>query len=129
MWKFQENLTLNLIEHPGYQIDLDRCNSSAQVLDWIVQVSKKNWATDEVVGSLVKELDQALHIQGNLCPCGTDKPFDAKMWLESRKGREHRYLTEKVLQKYLKKSSEDHGFFSMKDLMGATLDALKNMPQ
>ena len=129
MWKFEKNLTLNLTEQPGYQIDLERCNSSAQILDWIIQVSKKTWAGNEIVGSLVKHLDRCLHIQGNICSCGSDQNFNARKWLLSKQGREHRYLTEEVLRRYLRKYAKGCGVVSMKDIMAATRDALKDMPQ
>ncbi len=129
MWNFKKNLTLNLTKKPGYQIDLERCNSSAEVLDWIVQVSKKTWATNEIVGSLVKHLDRCLHIQSNMGPGESNKNFNAKKWLLSKKGRERRYLTEEVLGRYLKKYSKDCEMASMKDIMAVTRDALKDMPQ
>lgn len=51
-----------------YAVELDRCKTSAQALDWIIQVSKKKgWATDAVLGRLVKLMDKELDIQRNLC--------------------------------------------------------------
>lgn len=50
-----------------YVIDLDRCTTSAQVLDWIVQVSKKRWATPELIGQMVRLLDKELDLQHNIC--------------------------------------------------------------
>ena len=48
-----DNLT---IEHvgEGYWIDLERCCSPSQVLDWIMQVANKSWADDETLASLVR---------------------------------------------------------------------------
>jgi len=50
-----------------YNVDLGRCKTSAQVLDWVIQVSKKNWATPELIGMLVVALDKELDLQANLC--------------------------------------------------------------
>ena len=81
LWAYQEsNLTLNLTVAPHYYIDLERCNSSAQILDWIIQVSKKPWATDEILSALVRALDGYLDIQGNISSMGVDHKFNARKW-------------------------------------------------
>jgi len=53
-----------------YPVDLDRCLTAAQTLDWVAQVAAKTWATPTVVAGLVRALDDVLHLQGNLCPSG-----------------------------------------------------------
>ena len=60
------------IEHvgEGYWIDLERCCSPSQVLDWIIQVANKSWADDEILASLVRALDYALRPQATLCSHG-----------------------------------------------------------
>ena len=60
-------------ERPGYEIDLDRCQNSAQVLDWIAQVASKTWASFEIVGSLVLSLNRLLRFQNNYCSFGQDQ--------------------------------------------------------
>lgn len=81
LWKYKKsNLTLNLTVRPWYEIDLERCNTSAQVLDWIIQLSKKTWATAEIISDLVKVFDEYLDIQGNICSIG-DCEFNARKWL------------------------------------------------
>jgi hypothetical protein len=50
----------------SYEIDLDSCTSSAQVLDWIAQVSHKTWATDRVLAGLIRALDDCFGFQENL---------------------------------------------------------------
>ncbi len=129
MWKFNKsNLTITLTEPYGYEIDLERCNSSAEVLDWIVQIAKKTWATDAIVADLVRTLDRLLDLQGNLCSFGMDKKgFVAKRFLESREGQEHRYVTSEILGRYLKK--DDSGIYSAGDLHSAYTEALKHMPK
>jgi hypothetical protein len=59
-------------DKPIYEIPLDQCHNSATILDWIAQISGKGWANDErtndeTVGSLVRALDDLLHLQGNVC--------------------------------------------------------------
>ena len=56
----------------GYSVDLRRCLTSAAVLDWVVQVAKKTWATDDIVAQLVRALAWALDAQGTLCSFGAN---------------------------------------------------------
>lgn len=56
-----------------YDIDLESCVSSAEVCDWIVQVSRKTWADAETVAGLVCALDDLLYPQANLCPWGQSR--------------------------------------------------------
>jgi hypothetical protein len=39
-----------------YEVDLEQCTTSAQMLDWIFQFASKSWATSEAIGDLVKIL-------------------------------------------------------------------------
>ena len=55
-----------------YGINLDRCGTCAELLDWIVQLSHKEWLPDDVFRGLVLKLDSLLNIQGNYCPGGRD---------------------------------------------------------
>jgi hypothetical protein len=56
-----------------YPIDLETCNRSSEVLDWIAQITGKEWATDECIAGLVRALDDILDLQANLCSRGDDK--------------------------------------------------------
>jgi hypothetical protein len=56
-----------------YGFDLMRFVSSAKVLDIIMQVGGKAWATDQCLAGLVHALDEILYPQSNLCSGGTDK--------------------------------------------------------
>jgi hypothetical protein len=73
-----------------YEVDLDRCTSSAEMLDWIIQIAEKEWASSEhggddpahnpdgwtddaILAGLVRALDDVLHPQAYLCSCGTSK--------------------------------------------------------
>ena len=56
-----------------YEVDLEEMESSAAVLDWIVQVSNKTWATPVVVGELVRSIDRVLDLQANYCSQGIER--------------------------------------------------------
>jgi hypothetical protein len=62
------------LEYPAeaYQIDPEHCCSSAQVLDWIMQIAGKPWATDACLAGLVRALDDILRPQDTLCSWGDD---------------------------------------------------------
>ena len=55
-----------------YWVDLDRCCTSAQILDWIAQVAGKNLPA-AVVGELVFTLNDYLRLQKNFCSWGMDQ--------------------------------------------------------
>lgn len=57
----------------GYYVDLDQCQTSAQVLDWVVQVATKSWADAEVVMGLLRAINDILRPQSNLCSSGVHK--------------------------------------------------------
>jgi hypothetical protein len=69
---FVLRLTLGAYE---YEVDLERCTTSAQVLDWICQVARKQWGGDHaaVVSGLVTALDDVLNPQAHLCSSGQSK--------------------------------------------------------
>jgi len=85
LWEYDKGLhTLNLKINPFYEIDLDGCNSSAEVLDWIAQIANKNWATSEIIGDLVFMFNKHLSLQENICGWGKDHFFNADEWLEKQ---------------------------------------------
>jgi hypothetical protein len=49
------------------EVDLERCNTSAGMLDWIMWFSNKNGTTTEAIGDLVRILHILLHPQATLC--------------------------------------------------------------
>ena len=88
-WIFDPDL-LTLTTTAGgyeYEIDLKTCISASEVLYWIVQIQRKTWATDELVGSLVRIMNNLLDIQGNITHGGRmDVIIDpAKVILEKLK--------------------------------------------
>ena len=75
-----EGLELVYSAYPGggvYPIDLERFTDSAEVLNMIVQVAKKNWATDACVAGMVRALNDLLQPQAHLCSCGANKQMTA----------------------------------------------------
>ena len=63
----------------GMVVDLDRCTTSAEVLDWILQIRHKTWTTDQDVADLVHALDDVLRPQAKLCSWGVERgPIDVK---------------------------------------------------
>jgi hypothetical protein len=109
-WEYHKtNRTLDLTCCPHYQVDLDRCNTSAEVLDWIIQVSKKTWATREVIADLVLMLDRCLDLQANICSMGVDHPFDVKKWLNTKKAYLHYHLSSKEFEDFLREYLKEDG--------------------
>ena len=56
-----------------YEVDLEKCLTSAEMLDWIFQFGKKRWASRASIGDLVKILNRLLHPQRNLCSWGKER--------------------------------------------------------
>jgi hypothetical protein len=56
-----------------YEVDLDRCLTSAQLLDCVCQVAGKRWADDATLAGLVRALNDVLKPQANLCSFGQAK--------------------------------------------------------
>lgn len=60
-WEYSKD-TLEVIYHSPdgwqYGVDLERSNTSAQILDWIIQIAQKAWATPEDIGNLVRAFDE-----------------------------------------------------------------------
>ncbi|MGI8514051.1 MAG: hypothetical protein ACR2NT_02735 [Acidimicrobiia bacterium] len=81
--------TLDLDDN-RYEVDLERCLTSAQVLDWICQVAGKTWADDQTLAGLVRAIDDILHPQGTLCSFGTSRTITRP----DVKGLVARYVTE-----------------------------------
>lgn len=64
-----EDLVLDHAEE-CYHVNLERCLTSAGVLDAICQVSMKTWATDAIAAGLVRMLNRTLGPQQTLCGRG-----------------------------------------------------------
>jgi hypothetical protein len=46
-----------------YAIDLDRCQTAAQCLDWLLHIRGKTWGTWLVIGALVEAMSAVLDLQ------------------------------------------------------------------
>jgi hypothetical protein len=74
-WRYERNRSLNH-RRTGYCVDLDECNSSAEVLDWIFQIFKKTWCTEKTIRDLLLQMEKHLNPQANLCSFGIERgPF------------------------------------------------------
>jgi hypothetical protein len=88
-WRLDaKNLTLEHLtgDHLDYDVDLEKMNTSAEMLDWIFQVRGKAWASDQDMGDLLTALDELLKPQVNLCSGGRDCRFDASKHLQAING-------------------------------------------
>ena len=84
-WRFDPaSLCIDNVE-TGYYINLLELKDSAGVLDWIIQISHKTWASDSDLGKLVRLIDRILGLQENICGSGVDKWVDVKDLIERRK--------------------------------------------
>lgn len=88
-WRYNAtNLTVEYIDYePGkkgaiaYYVDLERCGTADDILDWIIQLAEKAWIRPEDIGQLVRALDElaGYGLQGKVLY--TDTPFDWKTHL------------------------------------------------
>ena len=60
-------------ERPDYGIDMDEITTSAELLDWIMQLHERT-----NIEGLVQALDDILHIQHNYCSFGNSLTADSK---------------------------------------------------
>src|SRR5262245_25863118 len=56
-----------------YEVDLEKCTTSAEMLDWIIYVKKRSSAHRGCVEDLVAILDRLLDPQDTLCSWGKEK--------------------------------------------------------
>ena len=78
-WKLDRDRRAIFYDGPhDYWFSLAQMNNSAEVLDWIVELHEKSWATPEDIGNLVAALDDIFDLQNNICGCGVEHRFNAK---------------------------------------------------
>lgn len=70
-WSYRRS-NLTLVHDEGYEVDLERMETSAATLDWIAQVAGKGWATPADIGNLVLAIDDLVRPQGRLCGGGCE---------------------------------------------------------
>ena len=76
-WLFvPENLTIGFYNHgsqiASYEVDIESCNSSAAILDWIAQLAEKRNYSDAEIGQLVRTMNTVLRFQWHFCGWGCD---------------------------------------------------------
>lgn len=72
-WECKEDGTGLVHQTNGYEIDFERCKTSAAVLDWIMQVAGKQWADDTTLAMLVRAFEYHLDPQRTLCSDGIER--------------------------------------------------------
>ncbi|HEX4473999.1 MAG TPA: hypothetical protein VH142_02910 [Polyangiaceae bacterium] len=104
-WRFHRSkLTLELVvgrRRDVYEVDLERCETAAACLDWIMQIAAKTWATPDVIAGLVDAFDALLDPQTTLCSFGQERgPIDPARVIRARLAgqRTQRRLTFEVLE-------------------------------
>lgn len=52
----------NETEYPNYEyeIDLDRCGSNKEILEWLMEVNDKMWATPEIMKNLIDMFEKII---------------------------------------------------------------------
>jgi hypothetical protein len=79
-WKLDIN-NLELVfqfENIEYPIPLDRCNDSAQILDWIYQIYAKSWAKAQDMYDLLSAFNDIVRVQEQICSFGNDIALENK---------------------------------------------------
>lgn len=69
-WEYDPEL-MTLTYEGHYEIDLEKIDSSAEMLDWIFQVNHKAWGWYAVV-DLIDAFDRLLSPQANYCSWGEE---------------------------------------------------------
>lgn len=46
-----------------YYVPLDRLCGSEEIVDWIAQITEKNWATDKVLADFVRAVDMVVGLR------------------------------------------------------------------
>lgn len=80
-WFDRTTLTLNLLNDEGgheYQLDIERCSSSARLLEAVTRLTTAPWATPEQVGWLLYGLTELVRPQESLCSGGEERGPDRK---------------------------------------------------
>ena len=79
----KSNLTIQIESNDGkewlYEVDLEKCTDSAQILDYILQIAGKEWCTPQILYDLTKEIEEACkkvhgkNAQLVFCPFGQNQ--------------------------------------------------------
>lgn len=77
-----------------YEIDLETCTSSAEVLDWIVQVAHKTWVGKEDLADLIAAFDALFQLQAHFCSSGIEQNPNPVALLIRRKAAAMRTISD-----------------------------------
>lgn len=59
--------------YEAYEIDLEKLQTCAEIVDIICQVAEKSWGTPENVGNLACAINDLLQPQKKMCSWGTER--------------------------------------------------------
>ena len=82
-WCFDKKRLALVYGNERYEIDLERIDGSAEMLDWIFQLSNKPGCSRKDIGDLVEAFDDLFYPQANLCSGGSDKKIDATKYFKA----------------------------------------------
>ena len=71
-WRLDTKTYELCIDAQGYRVDLERCYTNAEVMDWIFHTRGKGWGDEEWLG-LIDCFELILNPRANLCSFGADK--------------------------------------------------------
>jgi hypothetical protein len=69
-WQYDVERLVLVHNETGYEVDLERMRSSAEMLDWIFQIRPKRWVTSKTMADLLEALEILLEPQAHYCGCG-----------------------------------------------------------
>jgi hypothetical protein len=72
-WRYDARLLTLTHTERRYEVDLEQCNTSAEILDWLCQVSHKVWCTREDTGYLLQAIDDLLDPQAHVGSNGVEQ--------------------------------------------------------
>ena len=68
-----------------YEVPLAECTTSAQVLDWIIQLHGKAWLTAQDLRDFIRAINAIIDPQATICSGGYERgPVDAVMRAQKR---------------------------------------------
>jgi len=88
-WRYDARLLSLTHTARRYEVDLEQCNTSAEILDWLCQVSQRSWCSREDAGYLLAALDALLDPQAHVCSGGIEgSGFSASKYLRQQRDAE-----------------------------------------
>jgi len=70
-WKYCAELkVLRYRDRFGYEVDLERMETAAAVLDWVFHVSNKTWCSPLDISDLIEAIRALVNPQASLCSWG-----------------------------------------------------------